>query len=296
MIQNAFFASFLNYLRFQKRYSENTTYSYELDLKRFFSFLEEENKDLTEISHDLVWKFLAGISENNKTRARFIASLKSFFRFLETQGEKSLTDINQFKSPKIPKNLPDFLDMEEIEVYFKTFDLADREGIRDKAMAECLYSCGLRISEMIMIELQHLNLEEDFLIVTGKGNKERFVPVGKVLKEDLMRYLKNSRPSFNTKKKSNFLFLTRLNKPFTRVGAWKIIKKYAALSGLPKNIKPHLFRHSFATHLLANGADLRVIQELLGHANLSTTQIYTHVRREELRQMIDLCHPLSLEN
>ncbi len=161
-------------------------------------------------------------------------------------------------------------------------------------MAEALYSCGLRISEMIHIQMHHLHLAEDWLIVLGKGNKERFVPLGSVLKDDISRYLSKSRPIFN-KKKSDFLFLTRLGKPFTRVGAWKKIKKYADIAEIKRNIKPHMFRHSFATHLLAKGADLRIIQELLGHSSLSTTQIYTHVERQELKDMIDLYHPLSLE-
>jgi integrase/recombinase XerD len=290
---NKIFFQYQHYLKFQRRYSENTVRSYSLDIEFFLKFLEERDILLEKTDFQTVMDFLASVSLNNRTRARFLSSLKNFFNFLENrEGLKPDVELRDVKTPKVSPALPHYLDMEETELFFEGFDLSTPDGIRDKAMAEALYSCGLRISEMISIEMHHLNLEEEWLIVSGKGAKERFVPIGRVWKEDIRRYLLESRRSFNSKQ-SSYLFLSRLSKPFTRVGAWKIIKKYAALSGIPKNIKPHMFRHSFATHLLSRGADLRIVQELLGHSHLSTTKIYTHVEQRELKDMIDRYHPFS---
>ncbi|HCL55438.1 MAG TPA: site-specific tyrosine recombinase XerD [Spirochaetia bacterium] len=289
-----FFDQFAYYLRFHGKYSENTVLSYLSDLGEFKKYLDEKKLTLESVAHPDILLFLSGISANNRTKARYLSSLKSFFQFLaDFEKLSSKIDFQGIASPKIGKHLPEYLDLEEIKVFFSCFQGADRETLRDKAMAEALYSCGLRISEMISLELQNLNLEEHFMIVSGKGSKERFVPFGSIFQESVLEYLLKSRGDFLGKKNSSFLFLTRLGRPFTRVGAWKIIKKHAFLSGLPKNIKPHMFRHSFATHLLSNGADLRIIQELLGHSDIATTQIYTHVANEELKKMIDLYHPLS---
>ncbi len=286
--------AFSRYLEFQRRYSKNTVDSYCIDIKEFESFLSDLKIDYNHIDNSIILKFISTVSKNNRTRSRYLSSLKSYFKFLKQWKDKSFSfDISNIKNPKISKTLPEYLGVEEIEEYFKTFDEGSKEGIRDKSMAELLYSCGLRISEMINIELNHLNLQEDWLIVLGKGDKERFVPIGSVAKNLINKYIDNSRKEILKERKSSYLFITRLGKPFTRVGAWKKIKKYAQISGLDKNIKPHMFRHSFATHLLSRGADLRIIQELLGHSDIATTQIYTHVEREELKNMIDKYHPIS---
>lgn len=289
--------SFAYYLLYHRRYSLNTVESYKSDLKEFFRFLERNQILFEELNLEILMQFIASLSSNNRTKARYLASLKSFFNFLRDKEQRqNIPDLKSLKSPKIPASLPEYLSIEETEIFFKSFDLSKPDEIRDKVMAEMLYSCGLRISEMINLKLSFTNLEENYLIVLGKGSKERFVPIGAVLKELLGEYLRKSRPFFYSSEFADFLFLSRLKKPFTRVGAWKIIKKYAKKSNLPKNIKPHMFRHSFATHLLSRGADLRIVQELLGHSNLSTTKIYTHVERSELEATINHYHPLSKYN
>lgn len=287
--------SYMHYLQFHKRYAENTLLSYGSDVKKFLLFLENQKNGFLEIDLTLVLSFLAQEKIENRSRARLISSLRNFFDYLENFENISLQeDFLLLKNLKKTSSLPEFLEEEEIKTFFSVFNLNTPANIRDKAMVELLYSCGLRISEMISIQMPQLNLEEGWLLVQGKGSKERFVPLGKVVLKNLVHYIERARSSFMPlNKNSPWLFLHRLKKPFTRVGAWKMIKKYALLSGVQKNIKPHMFRHSFATHLLSAGADLRIIQELLGHSDLSTTQIYTHVQKEELRQTLYQYHPLE---
>lgn len=282
---------YFDFLIFYQGYSENTAKSYFYDMEKFQNYLLENQKQWQDLEENDILYFLAHSKDSPRTKARFLSALKSFTTFLD---QKKI-DWEKIPAVKIKQKIPEYLTVEEIKQFFSVFDAQDKESIRDKAMAECLYSCGLRISEMISLSMQNMDLKENYFLITGKGNKERFVPIGNVLKNYLIEYLEKSRPFFPLKEK-DFLFITRLGKPFTRVGAWKIIKKYASLSGLPKNIKPHMFRHSFATHLLSYGADLRIIQELLGHSSLTTTEIYTHIENKELKEVIDTYHPLSLKD
>lgn len=298
---NRLLSAYAYYLQFQKKYSSHTVESYLRDTQKFLDFIREKNLTLESVDNGRFLEFLGEQELSSRSRSRLISALRNFLFFAgKLEGYTIKLEFERFKLPKTPPGIPEYLGMEEITAFFAGFDLKEAEGIRDKAMAECLYSCGLRISEMTQIELHHLDLKDGGLLVErGKGDKERWLPLGRVLLEDLKRYLAGSRERFlldkngKRRKPSPYLFLTRLGGPFTRVGAWKIIKKYAALSGLDRNIKPHMFRHSFATHLLSRGADLRLIGELLGHASLTTTQIYTHVEREKLKSVIDNFHPLS---
>jgi len=286
---NNYIEGFKYYLKTYKGASENTILSYGYDVKSFLAFLENKGQELEDLSIEILLEFISSLNEYS-TKNRALVAINSFFKFLRDFKKIKINIDQKFNLGKKPLKLPEYLTEDEIKVFFNRFDLNTPEGIRDRVMVECLYSLGLRISEMINLRIQDIDIEERLVRVIGKGNKERIVPFGKILENLLKKYIKEARPHF-IGKKTDFLFFTRLKEPFTRVGAWKMIKKYA--KGIDKNIKPHMFRHSFATHLLLGGADLISIQKLLGHSNLNTTSIYTHLDYRDIRSFIDKYHPFS---
>ncbi|MBC7348827.1 MAG: site-specific tyrosine recombinase XerD [Candidatus Aminicenantes bacterium] len=284
---------YCDYLAVEKGLSVNSLNSYALDLKKLFAFLDRSKKSLLRIKESDLVDFIhlqaqSGLSP--RSLARLVSSLKSFFRFLLLENHLKKNPAEGLTSPSLWLNLPRVLTVEEVESLLEKTDLNKPQGIRDRAMLEILYGCGLRVSELVTLELKDIRLAQGFLICKGKGSKERIVPVGRAAARWLKTYLREVRPSWD-KAGVSAVFLTRRGKPFTRQGIWKILKTYGQEAGLRDKIHPHVLRHSFATHLLERGADLRSVQMLLGHSQITTTQIYTHVSRERLKQIYDRFHP-----
>ncbi|MFQ5486051.1 MAG: site-specific tyrosine recombinase XerD [Desulfobacterales bacterium] len=286
---------YLNYILIEKGLSDKTIESYSSDLARFFEFLKKNKVfNLSETDTPIILKYLialrnAGLSA--RSRARHLVSLRGFYRFLADEGMIKYDPIRVIDLPKIGLRLPDILSIREVKDLLSIADTANTQGARDAAMIELLYAAGLRVSELIGIKLRDVNLEAGFVRVFGKGSKERIVPIGLYAKERIDHYIGNARPQLLKKRKNHFLFITRLGKPMTRQGFWKILKRYVLKAGINKNITPHTLRHSFASHLLEGGADLRSIQLMLGHIDISTTQIYTHIAREHLKKTHEKYHP-----
>ncbi len=285
--------AFLEYLSVEKGLSVNTILSYSRDLYKLFLFFEKEKiswkgakePDLVKFIHHMS---LSGLSA--RSLARLISTLKSFYRFLILDGILKKNPAVNLTSPKSWLSLPKFLSIAEVESLLSQPREDETRGIRDKAMLELLYATGLRVSELVSLRMSDVNLEDGFLICRGKGGKERIVPLGSSAKNAINRYLGESRPTFLLKD-SDFIFLTYRGQPFTRQGFWKVLKKYATEAKLEDKISPHVLRHSFATHLLERGADLRSVQLMLGHSQITTTQIYTHVSRKQLRSLYEKYHP-----
>ncbi|SHJ65831.1 integrase/recombinase XerD [Anaerobranca californiensis DSM 14826] len=288
-------ADYLTYLRVERGLAQNTVLSYERDLKKFISFLKDCNfSDWSEIKRQQIITYLLKLQEEKMAPAsisRNLAAIRSFFNYLTTEnllGEDPAKDLD---SPKLSKKLPKIITVEEVEELLNQPDETDKIGIRDRAMLELLYASGLRVSELISLEVDDVNLDLGFLRCQGKGSKERIVPLGKMAIHYIQLYLEQSRPKLVKNIYQKKLFLNFHGRPMTRQGFWKIIKKYAKQSGINTEITPHTFRHSFATHLLENGADLRSVQEMLGHADISTTQIYTQVTGKKLKNIHKKFHP-----
>jgi len=284
---------FLDYLLVEKGASENTRLSYARDLKKFFYFLKRRKKNPEQVTSDELSLFLqeqsrAGLSP--RSLARLGSSLRSFFRFLLIDGYLKKNPAATLATPRSWFNLPHFLTVAEVEKLIQQPKEDEPRGKRDRAILELLYATGLRVSELIKLEMDQVNLKAGYLICRGKGGKERVVPFGSSAQAALRRYLSEVRPLL-IKKESPYLFLTRQGKPFTRQGLWKLLHHYAVLAGLEEKVSPHVLRHSFATHLLERGADLRSVQILLGHSQITTTQIYTHLSRKWLREVYDRFHP-----
>jgi integrase/recombinase XerD len=286
---------FINYLLVEKGLAANTIESYSHDLARYFDFLAEngiqdiENTDTTTILSHLIRLRQAGMEV--RSRARHLVTLRGFYHFLVDEKILSNDPARMIDLPKGILKLPDVLSVEEVQKLLDAPDGKTHLGNRNSAMLEMIYAAGLRVSELINIGLHDVNLEMGFVRVFGKGAKERIVPIGSHAKTRVADYLLNARPLLLKGKNSPFLFVARAGKPMTRQGFWKLIKQYGLLSGIPKTITPHTLRHSFATHLLEGGADLRSVQIMLGHVDISTTQIYTHVVRDHLIQTHQKYHP-----
>ncbi|MCR4421371.1 MAG: tyrosine recombinase [Spirochaetales bacterium] len=282
------FSEYIDYLFGEKNFSINTIKSYKHDI---FKFSSEINKNFSEIDEEDIIFFLFSIQKEdmtNSTVARYYSSLSNFFEFLLLKNYKRSNPMSLIDYPKISKNLPDYLTVEEIKSLFKAMEEADLDEFtkkRDLAIFEILYSCGLRVSECCELKFNQINFEEKFLIVYGKGRKERLVPFGKNADKKLEEYFEIRRKNYDIK--TAFVFISRLKKPISRVGIWKRLKYYSKLANIQKDIYPHILRHSFATHLIMNGADLRFVQELLGHASIVTTEIYTQIDYTHLKKMYD---------
>lgn len=288
---NEFIDEFIRYLLIDKGYSNNTIESYKRDLKKFEKF--NNNKNIKKITYEDIKKYIKYLNQQNlneKSIARNISSLKSFFKFLIIEKYILNNPCDTCFFPKIKKNLPNTLTIDEV-LNLLNIKLIDNFSYRNKAMLELMYATGLRVSELINLKLQDIDLNQDIIRIYGKGNKERVVPIGEFSKEYLEKYIYEYRKSMLKKEASEYLFLNNHGKQMTRQGFFKIIKKIAKEQGINKEFSPHTLRHSFASHLLKYGADLRTIQELLGHSDISTTQIYTHVTNEELKKNYSDYHP-----
>jgi integrase/recombinase XerD len=284
---------FLEFLTVEKGLSSNTTLSYRRDLDGYILFLNQaQSQPLKAGEEDLV-RFIqrqsrAGLGA--RSLARLISTLRSFHKFLVLEGLRDKDPTANLTPPRTWLSLPKFLTVEEVERLLEQPESGSVRGLRDRAMLEVLYGSGLRVSELVWLRTNDLNLKDGFLICKGKGGKERVVPLGSSAVRAVRPYLEEARPKLS-KRPTPILFLTVRGGAFTRQGFWKLLKAYAAKAGLPDKISPHVLRHSFATHLLERGADLRSVQLMLGHSQITTTQIYTHVSRERLRRVYDKYHP-----
>jgi integrase/recombinase XerD len=257
------------------------------------SFLEKTKKDIRNINREDIEKYLHSLDSSNfstSTIARKTSSLRMFFLFWVGEGLIEKTPMNNIQSPRMEKRLPEFLLADEVTKLIDSVNGDFKYSIRDKAILELLYGCGLRVSELLNLRKEDIFFKEDFIRVKGKGSKERIIPLGNKAKKALIKYINEERPILD-KKNSTYLFLTKRGNKLSRMGMWKRFQNYLAKSGIRKKCTPHTLRHSFATHLLERGATLRTVQLLLGHSDISTTQIYTHVDRNYLREILSSYHP-----
>ena len=286
---------FRNYLSVEKGASPNTIEAYMRDIGRFLEFAGKRGRGALErVRRDDITAFMVSEKRRGLTAssiARSLAALKMLFRFLAANKyiRKDIAEV--LESPKLWKYLPNILSPAEVETLLGAPDGSKPQGERDRALLELMYASGLRVSEAATLSTVDVNLEVGFVKCRGKGMKERVVPLGSYARRCIASYMEGGRPALLKGRSSNSLFVTRLGKPFTRQGLWKMIKQHARRSGLEKDITPHSLRHSFASHLLSGGADLRVVQELLGHSDISTTQVYTHVDRDRLKSIHKKFHP-----
>ncbi len=285
--------AFLDFLSVEKGLASNTVRSYALDLKKLFLFFRKERISWEKAKEEDLVKFIHYQSQadlSSRSLARLISTIKAFYRFLVLDGVQEKSPAADLSTPKLWLDLPKYLTEEEVNKLLAQPDENTVRGLRDKAMLELLYATGLRVSELTALRLKDLNLDQGYVFCRGKGGKERIVPFGRSAREVLDLYLQKARPKL-LKKENPFLFLSTRGGSFTRQGFWKILKKQASKAGLEKKISPHVLRHSFATHLLERGADLRSVQLMLGHSQITTTQIYTHVSRRQLRKVYQKYHP-----
>lgn len=285
-----------HYLKIERGLADNSIKNYLFDIEKLVSFLEGNklNENPVQIQKETVQQFVYEIAKriNPRSQARIISGLKSFFNYLIFEDYRTDNPMDLIESPKIGRKLPDTLSQTEIDELVNAIDLSKPEGERNRAMLETLYGCGLRVSELINLQISDLYFEEDFIKVTGKGDKQRFVPISEVNKKYITIYRKEIRVHQKVQKGSDdVLFLNRRGKKLTRAMVFTIIKQLANKIGLYKMISPHTFRHSFATHLLENGADLRAIQQMMGHESITTTEVYMHVDRTHLTDVMNKYHP-----
>ena len=299
LVWQSYIRGFEAYLKLERSLSQNSVEAYVHDVVKLSQYLEIAGLSLTpeQISLKHLQDFLKWITElgmTARTQARVISGMKAFYKYLFLENIVALDPTEMLESPKIGRKLPDTLSIEEINQMIATLDLSKPEGGRNKAMLETLYGCGLRVTELVNLQISNLFFNEGFIRVVGKGDKERLVPIGSVAEKQIGIYLDTIRPHVPLVKGSeDVLFLNRRGRKLTRVMIFTIIKEAALRAGIKKRISPHTFRHSFATHLVEGGADLRAVQEMLGHESITTTEIYTHLDREYLRSTILQFHPRS---
>lgn len=289
---------YFDYLLIERGMAQNTLESYGRDLRRYIFFIEEDKKinDINKITPEVIVEYLSrirdeGLAANSMNRS--LAALRGFYKYL--LREKILTEnpLANIELAKVWMKLPETISKEEMKIILAQPGNQSNADIRNAAMLELLYATGIRVSELINLTMNSMNWQVGFLIVMGKGSKERIVPIGKIAYDCTRRYVDEIRPRLLQKKSTDVLFLNRFGKKFTRQGFWKIVAGYAKKAGLQKKVYPHTFRHSFASHLLEGGADLRTVQVMLGHSDISTTQIYTHITRERLKEVHRKYHPRS---
>jgi integrase/recombinase XerD len=289
--------NFISYIRLEKGLSSNTLSSYEHDTLCYLEYIKISGLDSYLQSKDIhiieFLKYLAELGLNARSRARYLSAIKGFNKFLISTGktEKNITE--NIEMPKLSRKLPETLSYEEINRMIESPDTSKPAGIRDRAILETLYACGLRVSELISIKQRDIILDAEIIRVFGKGSKERLVPIGSTALEWIGRYQEQARPLFykSLSDTGDVLFLNQRGTKLTRMAIWKFVDRYSGEAGLKSKVHPHLFRHSFATHLLEGGADLRAVQEMLGHADISTTQIYTHLDRDFIKEVHKSFHP-----
>lgn len=288
---------FENFLRFERNFSENTLDAYLRDIKKLRDYceLELENTGPLEITYDHIQEYIFQRSKlkfSERSQARWISSIKAFFKYLLDDEVRNDNPATLLEGPKLGLYLPDTLSFEDVNRIIKAIDLSTDLGKRNQCMIEVLYGCGLRVSELIDLKISNINFKESYLKVDGKGDKSRFVPLATYTAKLIKDYITEVRSKYKVNKKcEDILFLNSRGSAMSRVIVFIIIKELTEKAGINKKISPHTFRHSFATHLLQNGADLRYIQEMLGHSSISTTEIYTHLKNEELRDVILNYHP-----
>ena len=288
--------NYSNYLKIERGLSVNSVNSYCSDVSKLATFLNQFkiDDDISTIAYETIKEFLYYSSKliSSRSQARLISSLKSFFNYLQFEGLRTNNPMELTETPKIGRKLPDSLSLNEIDQLITAVDLSKPEGFRNKCILETLYSCGLRVSELINLKISDLFFSEGFIKVNGKGNKDRFVPIEKSTKVLIQEYIKVHRVQMKIcKDHTDILFLNRRGRQLTRAMIFTIIKRLAEIINLKKSISPHTFRHSFATHLLENGADLRSIQLMLGHESITTTEVYVHLDRKHLNEVLQKYHP-----
>lgn len=280
---------FINYILIEKGLSKNTALAYRTDLNTYLKFLEDKKINYETINHleitDFLW-YLKTANFKPRSIYRMIESIRQFYKFLIAENFINTDPTVYLTAPKVPIILPDMLTSEEVTKLLNSVSDNDKISIRNRAMLELLYATGLRVSELISLKFSNIDIDECYVKIFGKGNKERLVPFGQKAQLYLKRYLR-----IRNNKNSEFVFLTKLNKPISRIEFWRQLKQIAIKAGIMKNITPHTLRHSFATHLLTGGADIRFVQEMLGHSSISTTQIYTHISQERLKEQHKKYHP-----
>ncbi len=297
MIWNETIENFSHFLKFERNFSENTLDAYIRDIKKLKSFSEDKLNNVTpdKISYENLQEYLVQLSKekiSERTQARWISSIKSFFKYMIDEELREDNPAALLEGPKLGLYLPDTLSFEDIEKIINAIDLGTDLGVRNYCMIEVLYGCGLRVSELIDLKISSINFKENYIKVEGKGKKIRYVPLADYTAKLIEKYIKNVRNSNKINKKyEDYLFLNNRGTSMSRIIVFIIIKELAEKAGIRKVISPHTFRHSFATHLLQNGADLRFIQEMLGHSSIVTTEIYTHLSTEELHDTIQKYHP-----
>jgi integrase/recombinase XerD len=286
---------FFDYLTVERGLAANTRASYSSDLLKFLSYLQDQGiREWRQVGYPDVMAFLAQAQEQGlapRTRARLLSAVRAFFKFMVRDSHLSESPVANLTSPRLRRHLPAVLSVAEVESLLSQPNLDLPLGQRDFAMLELLYATGLRVSELIALTVGRVNLVVGFLVAVGKGSKERIVPMGEAANEAVQSYVLESRPLILKGRMSDILFVTKRGAAMTRQGFWRLLKKYGCQANIRKPLTPHTLRHSFATHLLERGADLRSVQMMLGHADISTTQIYTHVARERLREVHQKYHP-----
>jgi len=296
---NGYIKSFQSYLKIERGLSKNTIDNYTFDLERLCAFLADNDMSVSPegITEEVIQQFIYTISQevNARSQARIISGLKSFFSYMIFEDYRADNPMELIEAPKIGRKLPDTLSVDEIDRLIAAVDLSTPEGERNRALLETLYGCGLRVSELVTLKISDLFFEEGFIKITGKGNKQRFVPIAPSTQKYITLYKNSIRTHLTIAKGfEDTLFLNRRGKQLTRAMIFTIIKTLAVAIDLKKNISPHTLRHSFATHLLENGADLRSIQLMLGHESITTTEIYVHLDRKHLKQIIHTYHPRKM--
>ena len=286
---------FISYLASERGLAQNTLESYGRDLRYFQQYLEANRLTFaTGSTNEIIRTYLDELKKQGKavsTISRNLAALKSFYQYLLKEQHLDADPASKIESPKLEKKLPQVLSVQQVELLLKQPNINLPAGLRDKAMLELLYATGIRVSELITINVNDVNLELGYIKCFGRGAKERVVPLGSIASKCVTQYLRKGRTALVRSKQEEAMFVNHHGRRLTRQGFWKIIKKYALEAQIDQKITPHTLRHSFATHLLENGADLRSVQEMLGHADISTTQIYTHVTKNRLKEVYDKAHP-----
>jgi len=297
MTYQSYKKGFRTYLQLERGLSANTLHAYLHDVELLFSFLKDkkESKSISKINYDDLTEFINYIRKMDfgaHSQARVISGIKAFFKYLVLEKIIQRNPSELLEAPRLGRKLPDVLNIDDVSKVIESVDLSEPEGERNKAILETLYSCGLRVTELINLRISDLHFREGILSVTGKGNKQRLVPVGDTAIKQINTYKNTVRIQVQPKKKSeDILFLNRYGRQMTRQMVYLIVKKQVEKAGIRKNISPHTFRHSFATHLVQNGADLRAVQDLLGHTSITTTEIYTHLDSDDMRKAIMDFHP-----
>lgn len=288
-------ADYLHYSQVERGLSRNTIISYRQDLKEFVAFLTQKNiSDLHDVDRFVILDFLQSKNQQHQARNSVIhavSTLRRFFRYLMQEKQLTENPMAQVDAPKHAQTLPQVLTVDEVDRLLAAPDVSTKYGCRDRAILETMYATGLRVSELVHLKMDDLHLEMGLIQTVGKGNKERIIPIGDVAIEWLNRYISESRPQLLKNRQAAEVFLNAHGSGLSRQSIWKKLKQYVALAGIKKDVTPHTLRHSFATHILENGADLRILQELLGHADISTTQIYTHISKKRMTDVYRKYHP-----